>query len=144
MSLALEEAEKALQHNDVPVGAVIYHNPTAQVISFGHNIREKEGLVTGHAEIEALQKACEVLGGWRLSDCTLYVTLEPCPMCAGAIIAARIPRVVYGAKDPVAGAMGSIWALHTRETAQDNIKVEYGCFEKESSQLLREFFKSKR
>ena len=145
MEAALEEAKAAPQHHDVPVGAVLVDNATGEVIARAHNTREQEGSALGHAEIATIQKACNDKGNWRLSDCTLYVTLEPCPMCAGAILAARIPRVVCGAKDPVAGAMGSVWALHEHPLEADrHVNVVYGCREQESRELLREFFKSKR
>ena len=112
MQEALTEARLAAEHGDVPVGAVVVHTATGKIIARGHNTREQEGSALGHAEVSAIDTACRAVGDWRLSDYTLYVTLEPCPMCAGAILASRIHTVVCGAKDPVAGAMGSVWALH--------------------------------
>ena len=144
MQMALAQAAIAEKHGDVPVGAVILDNRTGEVISVGHNTREVHSTALGHAEINVIREACEKLNSWRLSDCTLYVTLEPCPMCAGAILAARIPHVVCGAKDPIAGAMGSIWALHQHPVSHTHTKITYGCMETESKNLLRDFFKNKR
>ena len=109
MSLALQEAQQALEENEVPVGAVIVHRE--RVIAAAHNQREQLHDPTAHAEMIAITQAAEALGCWRLDDCTLYVTLEPCPMCAGAIVQARIPVVVYGAADPKAGAVQSLYKL---------------------------------
>ncbi len=144
MRLALEQAVQAASHEDVPVGAVLVCESTGDMLAVGHNTREAQGCTLGHAEINVIQAACQKKGHWRLDDCTLYVTLEPCPMCAGAILAARIPRVVCGAKDPVAGAMGSIWALHTHPTGSHTADVSFGCLENESKELLKDFFQSKR
>lgn len=144
MKLALSEAQIAIEHGDVPVGAVLVNDRTGEVIAACHNTREKEGSALGHAEISAVKAACEALGTWRLSNCTLYVTLEPCPMCAGAIMAARIPRVVCGAKDAVAGAMGSVWSLHTHPIEHSHTRVEFGCMTEEARDLLQAFFKDKR
>lgn len=144
MGEALKEADKAAEHGDVPVGAVLVDQRTGQIIASGHNTREKEGSALGHAEISAIQTACNIKGTWRLSDCTLYVTLEPCPMCAGAIMAARIPRIVCGAKDAVAGAMGSVWSLHTHPVNSHHTSISFGCLEEEGSQKLRKFFQEKR
>lgn len=144
MSLALQEAASACVHDDVPVGAVIVENASGRILAATHNTREKENSALGHAELSAIQGACGALDTWRLSECTLYVTLEPCPMCAGAIIAARIPRVVCGAKDAVAGAMGSVWSLHTHPVQNTHTTIEYGCRENESKKLLQNFFRDKR
>ena len=141
MRLALEQALLAKKGGDVPVGAVIVKN--GQVIALGHNRREQDGNALAHAECVAIEQACKVLGGWRLSDCTLYVTLEPCPMCAGAIVNARIGRVVYGAKDSVAGCVGSkihLFAMDFNHTPT----VTTGVLEEECAALLEEFFKNKR
>lgn len=141
MKLALEEAKKAGALGDVPVGAVIVKN--GKVIATGHNRREADGNALAHAECLAIEKACKVLGGWRLTDCTLYVTLEPCPMCAGAIVNARIPRVVYGAKDETAGCVGSkiqLFALDFFHTP----KVTTGVLEDECRSLLTSFFEKRR
>ncbi|MEG2404607.1 MAG: nucleoside deaminase, partial [Oscillospiraceae bacterium] len=106
MRLAINEAQKAAEIGEVPIGAVIVRN--GEVISAAHNTRECEKNATHHAELLAIDAACKALGGWRLMDCELYVTLEPCPMCAGAIINSRIKRVIYGAKDAKAGCCGSV------------------------------------
>ena len=106
MRLALREAERALEHGDVPIGAVVVRG--GEVIAAGHNERELRQDPTAHAEILALREAAQALGSWRVLDATLYVTLEPCAMCAGAIVLARVPRVVFGASDPKAGACGSV------------------------------------
>ena len=145
MNMALEQAEAAAcESDDVPVGAVIVDNATGEVISEGRNTREACQTALGHAEIRAIELACRQKGNWRLSDCTLYVTLEPCPMCAGAILHARIPRVICGAKDPVAGAMGSVWALHKHPVQKNTVSVEYGCCESACREALQAFFKKKR
>lgn len=144
MEMALSEAEKATSHHDVPVGAVILENSTGKILAVAHNTREQEGSALGHAEVSAIQQACQKTGTWRLSDCTLYVTLEPCPMCAGAIIAARIPRVVCGAKDAVAGALGSVWSLHTHPIQNTHTTVEFGCMEHSAQVQLKSFFQRKR
>ena len=144
MSLALEEARRAAEEGDVPVGAVLIRNATQEILSTGRNTREVMQTALGHAEINAIHDACKALGAWRLEDCTLYVTLEPCPMCAGAILHARIPRVVCGAMDPVAGAMGSVWAIHRHPVESKHTKLETGCLEDECKEILREFFKVRR
>ena len=141
MDKALELAKEAAAEGEVPVGCVIVRN--GQIIATGRNRRETEKTALGHAEIEAIGNACKALGGWRLWDCTLYVTLEPCPMCTGAIINARIPRVVCGAKDEKCGACGSVCDL----TAMDfnhHPQVEFGVREEESKALLTQFFKELR
>lgn len=142
MDMALVEADKAARGGDVPVGAVIVHD--GRVIAAGHNTREHDRTALGHAEINAIGDACRALATWRLSDCTLYVTLEPCPMCAGAILGGRVGRVVCGTRDPAAGAMGSVWALHRHPVQTTPVTVEYGCREEQCRALLRDFFKSKR
>ena len=138
MRRALELAAQAAAEGDVPVGCVIVRD--GQVVGRGRNRREENGDATAHAELEAIAEACRTLGGWRLWQCTLYVTLEPCPMCAGAIINARIPRVVYGASDPKAGCCASVidlFALPFNHRPQ----VEQGLLEAECAQLLRDFFR---
>ena len=144
MRLALEEAHLAGEAGDVPVGAVLIDQRTGKILARGHNTREAEQTALGHAEINVIAEASARLGGWRLSDCTLYVTLEPCPMCAGAILHARIPRVVYAAADPVAGAMGSVWAIHRHPVANPHTKVECGCLEREGRDILQSFFRKRR
>ena len=141
MRLALDEAKKALGENEVPVGAVIVKD--GEVIAYGRNRREKENNALCHAELEAIDKACKALGGWRLTDCDLYVTLEPCPMCAGAIINARIKRVYYGAFDDKAGSFGSVVDFnHLRYNHKPEIYA--GIMEDECQSLLTEFFKALR
>ncbi|MBO4355779.1 MAG: tRNA adenosine(34) deaminase TadA [Clostridia bacterium] len=137
MAEAIKEAIKAKEAGEVPVGAVIVKNGT--VIAGGHNRRETEKNALYHAEIEAIDHACKVLGGWRLPGCSLYVTLEPCPMCAGAIINSRIERVVYGCKDTKAGSIESIISINDYPY---NHKFDFtsGILEEECSSLLTDFF----
>lgn len=141
MTLAIEEAEKALQKNEVPVGAVIVKE--GKVISKAHNLKEITNDPTNHAEILAIKEACEFLGRWRLNDCELYVTLEPCPMCAGAIVQSRIKTVHIGTFDPRTGACGSILNITQDERLNHWVKVNWVYNEKCSS-LLENFFKGKR
>lgn len=137
MMLALEQAKKAYDDGEVPVGAVIVRN--GEVISTGRNRREKEKNALCHAEIEAINGACNKLGGWRLWECEMYVTLEPCPMCAGAIINSRLIKVTYGAKDNKNGAVNSVTELFSLPFTH---KPEYegGVMEKECSEILSDFF----
>lgn len=144
MKIALREAALAAEAGDVPVGAVLTQNATGEILAKGRNTREVMGTALGHAELNAISEGCSLLGGWRLEDCTLYVTLEPCPMCGGAILHARIPRVVCGAADPVAGAMGSVWALHRHPVESKHTKVELGCLEEECQEILQSFFRNRR
>ena len=144
MRIALLEAHRAAEDGDVPVGAVLIQNATGAILAKGRNTREVMGTALGHAEINAISEGCIILGGWRLEDCTLYVTLEPCPMCGGAILHARISRVVCGAADPVAGAMGSVWALHRHPVESKHTKVEFGCLEEECKEILQCFFRDRR
>jgi len=141
MDAALELAKEAGLEGEVPVGCVIVRN--GEIVGRGRNRRETGKTALGHAEIEAIADACKNLGGWRLWECTLYVTLEPCPMCAGAIINARIPRVVYGASDSKCGACGSVCDLFSMDF-NHRPQVEKGVREEESQQLLTEFFKNLR
>ncbi|MBR6735350.1 MAG: nucleoside deaminase [Oscillospiraceae bacterium] len=141
MATALKEAKTALLEGEAPIGAVIVKD--GEVVSTGRNTRETKKTALGHAEIEAIAKACEKLGSWRLSGCTMYVTLEPCPMCAGAIINARIDRVVYGAKDDKAGSMGTLIDL-SKVNFNHNPRLTAGIMAKESAELLSEFFISLR
>lgn len=144
MRIALEEARSAAEAGDVPVGAVLIENATGAILARGRNTREVMQTALGHAEINTIGKACAALGNWRLADCTLYVTLEPCPMCAGAILHARIPRVVFGSLDPIAGAMGSVWALHRHPVENKHTRVEFGCLEEECREVLQKFFRERR
>ncbi|MDF3004827.1 MAG: nucleoside deaminase [Oscillospiraceae bacterium] len=141
MSLAIDEAKKAERLGEVPIGAVISQN--GQVIATGHNLRETGRHTLAHAEIIALDAACKTLGGWRLPNCTLYVTLEPCPMCAGAIINARIVRVVFGAYDSKAGSFGSLVDL-SKVAYNHAPQLCGGVMETECAALLRDFFRNLR
>ena len=141
MKEALAEARLALKTGDVPVGAVVVKD--GAIIARAHNRREADRVATAHAELLAIEEACRVVGSWRLSDCTLYVTLEPCPMCAGTVVNARIPHVVYGAKDAKAGAMGSVLSL-SAYPLNHSPKITSGVLEEECRALLREFFEGKR
>ena len=141
MDAALELAREAAREGEVPVGCVIVCN--GQIVGRGRNRRETGKTALGHAEIEAIAQACETLGGWRLWHCTLYVTLEPCPMCAGAIVNARIPRVVYGASDSKNGACGSVCDLFGMDF-NHRPQVDKGIREEECGRLLTEFFQDLR
>ena len=141
MREALALAREAFDDGEVPVGCVVVRG--GEIVGRGRNRREKGKSALAHAEIEAISQACENLGGWRLWECTLYVTLEPCPMCAGAIINARIPRVVYGASDAKCGAARSVCSLFSMEF-NHHPKVEYGILEEDSAGLLTEFFQKLR
>lgn len=144
MQEAIAEARLAMADGDVPVGAVLVDHADGKILCRGRNTRELLGNALGHAELNVIGEGCSILGGWRLENCTLYVTLEPCPMCAGAILHSRIPRVVFGASDPVAGAMGSVWAIHRHPVKSPHTQVEYGCEEETCGELLKEFFESRR
>ena len=141
MTRALELAKEAAAAGEVPVGCVIVRNDA--IVGEGRNRREGIKNALAHAEIEAIDQACRTLGGWRLIGCTLYVTLEPCPMCAGAIINARIPRVVYGAKDIRFGAMGSLFDLNSLPL-NHHAEVESGILGEDCVTALKEFFAKKR
>lgn len=143
MRLALARAHRALGTGDVPVGAVVV-GPDGAVVGEGHNAREADGDPTAHAEVLALRAAARTLGRWRLEDCTLVVTLEPCLMCAGAIVLARVPRVVFGAWDPKAGASGSQWDVLRDRRVNHRPEVLGGVLEDECGEVLREFFESQR
>lgn len=139
MRLALSEARAALDHQDVPVGAVVL-GPDGEVLAQGHNEREWAGDPTAHAEVLALRRAAGRLGRWRLEGCTLVVTLEPCTMCAGAAVLARVDRVVYGAVDPKAGAAGSLWDVLRDRRLNHRPEVLPGVLAHECGELLRAFF----
>ncbi|MBU4214122.1 MAG: nucleoside deaminase [Actinobacteria bacterium] len=143
MSVALDEARAALLTGDVPVGAVVL-GPDGQVLGLGRNAREAEGDPTAHAEVRALRAAAAVAGSWRLDGCTLVVTLEPCLMCAGALVLARVPRLVLGAWDPKAGACGSVWDVVRDRRAVHRVEVVGGVREDECAEVLREFFADRR
>ena len=141
MKIALDEARKAYDEGEIPVGAVIVKD--GEIISLGRNDREKTNDATGHAEIVAIREACRKLGGWHLDGCELYVTLEPCPMCMGAIVNSRIKRVAFGAKDAKAGACGSVinmcsYPLNHKPT------VDSGILSEECAKILSDFFYNKR
>ena len=142
MDLALVEARACAHSDDVPVGAVIL-DAEGTVIATGRNTKERDENPLGHAEVMAIRAAAEKLGNWRLSDCTLVVTLEPCVMCAGAILAARIPTVVYGAWDEKAGAAGSVFDLLRDRRLNHQVEVISGVLAEECGQLLTEFFREK-
>lgn len=142
MALALSLAREAFDAGDVPVGCVITDRD-GNVIGRGRNRREENGDATAHAEIEAIREACKALGDWRLEDCAITVTLEPCPMCAGAIINARIPTVVYGAKEPVFGSCGSVIDLFF-ERYGHTPRVYGGVREQDCAGLLKAFFAARR
>ncbi|MBQ7318873.1 MAG: tRNA adenosine(34) deaminase TadA [Clostridia bacterium] len=141
MSLALREAEQAMERDEVPVGAVLVRDGV--LIAACGNRRETDRVATAHAELLAVEQACRALSRWRLSDCTLYVTLEPCPMCAGALINARIGRVVYGAKDAKAGACGSLLNVDAYPL-NHRLQAEGGVLERECAAILSAFFEKKR
>jgi tRNA(adenine34) deaminase len=142
MRLALREAERAVEHDDVPIGCVVAHG--GEVIAAARNERELRGDPTAHAEILALREASRHLAGWRLLDTVLYVTLEPCAMCAGAIVLARVPRVVYAAPDPKAGAAGSVLDVLGEPRLNHRPDVAAGLLAGEAAALLRDFFASRR
>ena len=141
MDEALALARQAAAEGEVPVGCVIARS--GEIVGRGRNRRESGRTALGHAEIEAIDQACRTLGGWRLWECTLYVTLEPCPMCAGAILNARIPRVVYGASDDKSGACGSVCDLFSMDF-NHHPAIEKGVREAESAALLTDFFRELR
>lgn len=140
MSLAIDEARKAGEQDEVPVGAVIVRE--GEVIARAYNTRERDKNALCHAEIKAINEACNALGGWRLVGCTLYVTLEPCPMCAGAIVNAHLERVVFGAYDKKAGAFGTMINLNDYPLFKPEITS--GVMREECATLLTDFFKAKR
>ena len=144
MRKAIEEAQIAAEHGDVPVGAILVADDDGRILASGHNTRELLQTALGHAELNVLESACAALGTRRLPPCTLYVTLEPCPMCAGAILQTRIGRVVCGAKDPMMGAMGTVWSLHQHALTFSHTRVEMGCCREECIELLRSFFRKRR
>ena len=142
MRLALREADLALEHEDVPIGAVVVRD--GEVIGAAHNERELRADPTAHAELLALREAARTLGTWRVLDAVMYVTLEPCAMCAGAIVLARVPRVVFGASDPKAGAAGSVLDVLGVPQLNHRPQVESGLLAGECADLLRSFFASRR
>jgi tRNA(adenine34) deaminase len=142
MRLALREASRAVEHDDIPVGAIVVHE--GEVIAAAHNERELRADPTAHAEMIALRAAAQALGSWRVLDSVLYVTLEPCAMCAGAIVLARVPRVVFGTTDPKAGAGGSVLNVLAEPRLNHRPQVQSGLLAEECGDLLRDFFASRR
>ncbi len=142
MELALEEARKGMEKGEVPIGAVIVR--AGEVIASAHNEKELTGIATRHAEIVAIERASIALKDWRLNDCDMYVTVEPCPMCAGAIINSRVGRVFYGAPDPKAGCAGTLYNLLSDKRFNHRPEVVGGVLEMECSELISNFFKRKR
>jgi tRNA(adenine34) deaminase len=142
MREALAEAQKAFQLDEVPIGAVVVKN--GEIIGRGHNLRERRKDPTLHAEIIAIRQAAAALGGWRLTDCDLYVTIEPCPMCAGAILQARIRRIVFGARDPKAGCAGSLYNLLEDPRFNHRAEVAEGILKGPCSLIIKEYFRQKR
>ena len=143
MDLALAQAQLAADLGEVPVGAVLL-SLTGEVLAVGHNDRELSHDPTGHAEVVVLRAAAQAVGSWRLDGCTLVVTLEPCTMCAGALVHARVDRLVYGADDPKAGAVGSLWDVVRDRRLNHRPEVVRGVREQECGDLLRAFFEGKR
>ena len=142
MRMAIDEARRALGEGELPVGCVIVRD--GKLVAAGHNLREQSGDPTGHAEIVAIRRAAQKLGDWRLSGCTLYVTLEPCPMCAGAISQARVERLVYGADDSKYGCAGSVYRIPEDPAFNHFCKSDGGLLAEECASLIDEFFASRR
>ena len=142
MGVALDEAQKAYRLGEVPIGAVVVRH--GEIIGRGHNMREKWNDPTAHAEMIAIREACEQAGGWRLTESALYVTIEPCPMCAGAMVLARLPRLVYGARDPKGGAVDSLFDLVRREELNHRVEVTAGILEEECRAIMQKFFQELR
>lgn len=142
MQLALEQAQLAFDLGEVPIGAVLVVD--GEVVARAHNRRETWHDATAHAELMVIQEACRTLGRWRLSGATLYVTVEPCPMCAGAMVLARIDRVVYGATDPKAGAAESLFNIVSNQTLNHRLQVTAGVMEEECRNIMKAFFRQRR
>lgn len=142
MKEAIRQARKAEQIEEVPIGCVIVYQ--GKIIGRGYNKRNKQGSTLAHAELLAIQKASKVLADWRLEECTMYVTLEPCPMCAGAIVQARIPKVVIGAMNPKAGCAGSILNLLEERRFNHQVETKRGLLEEECQNLMKDFFRNLR
>jgi tRNA(adenine34) deaminase len=142
MQKALEQAQKAYDMDEVPVGAIIVRN--GEIISTGFNLRETSKNAIAHAEVIAIQNACKSLNGWRLIDCEMYVTLEPCAMCCGAILQARIEKLYIGTMDAKGGAAGSLLNLLNDYSFNHKVEVEYDILKEECSKILKDFFKQKR
>ena len=141
---AIAQAQAARAIDEVPIGCVIVHDPTGRIVGRGHNRRETERDLTAHAELLATREAGRTLGHWRLLDCTLYVTLEPCPMCAGAIVNARISRLVYGCDDPKAGAVRTLFQICDDARLNHRVEVIGGVLAEQCATLLSDFFRAQR
>jgi tRNA(adenine34) deaminase len=144
MGEAIAEAEAARAADEVPIGCVIVHEPTGRIIGRGHNLRETQHDPTAHAEMIAMRQASNELQSWRLLDCTLYVTLEPCPMCAGAIVQGRVPKLVYGCGDPKAGAVRTLYRICDDARLNHIVEIIEGVRAEECARLLSDFFKAQR
>ena len=142
MNEALKQAKKAMKINEVPIGCVIVHN--GKIIARGYNRRNTDKSTLAHAEIIAIRKAGKIIGDWRLEDCVMYVTLEPCPMCAGAIVQARIPRVVMGTMNSKAGCAGSVINILQLEKFNHQVEIEKGVLQEECQKIMQDFFKELR
>jgi tRNA(adenine34) deaminase len=141
---AIADALRARALDEVPIGCVVWHAPTNAIVGRGYNTRERDNDPTAHAEIVAIRAASRALSSWRLTDCTLAVTLEPCPMCAGAIVNARIPRVVYGCDDPKAGAVKTLYTICSDPRLNHRVEVVGDVLGEECGELLRAFFRARR
>jgi len=141
MRKALGFAQRAFRIREVPIGCVIVHNLSGKIIGAGYNLRNTKKNTLYHAEIIAINQASRNLGDWRLEDCTMYVTIEPCPMCAGAILQARIPRLVYGAANPKAGAVGSVVNLLNNSAFNHQTDVKSGVLEADCAAMMQDFFR---
>lgn len=144
MRMALREAIKAYQQGEIPIGAVLVNNEDGEVIATGYNLRERTMDATAHAEMEAIRKGCHALKRWRLSGCTLYVTIEPCAMCAGALVNSRIDRLVYGSNESKFGAVESIFNVVNNKILNHRMEVTAGVLEDECRQLMKSFFSMRR
>lgn len=144
MRLALAEAEKAYARGEIPIGAVLVRNEDGTVVSRGHNLRESKNDATAHAEMEAIREACARLNRWRLNGLTLYVTIEPCAMCAGALVNSRIDRLVYGSTESKFGAVESIFNVVNHRLLNHRLSVTAGVLEDECRQLMKDFFRMRR
>jgi tRNA(adenine34) deaminase len=144
MREAIGLARQAQSIGEIPIGCVVVYEPTGQIVGNGYNRRESDHDPTAHAEILALRQAGHALGRWRLLDCAMYVTLEPCPMCAGALVNARIPRLVYGCDDPKAGAVKTLFQLCEDSRLNHRVEVQSGVLSTECAEILQEFFRTQR
>ena len=144
MELALTEAKKAYDMGEVPIGAVLIDDESGVVVAAGHNLREINHDATAHAEMEVIRKACEKLGRWRLSGTTLYVTIEPCPMCAGALMNSRVDRLVYGSPEAKFGAVESLFNIVNHPVLNHRMDVTAGIMEEECRNIMKNFFKMRR